>query len=359
MRAAILRDIGKDMDICDDVTTTDVGPGEVRVKIHATGVCHSDLSLQNGTIPHALPAIPGHEGAGEIIEVGPGVGNLTVGDRVIIAWVPPCGNCKVCISGQPYLCTQISMGSALMPRFRLGDEMITGMAGTGTFAEEMVVASQAAIPFPDDVPMDVAALVGCGVMTGAGAAINTARVTPGSSVIVFGCGGVGISVIQGARIAGAAEILAVDMLESKLEQALRFGATHVTTPDKVMSAIGTITGGEGFDYGFEAIGRPETIRAAFDATRRGGSTIIVGVGRMEEMVQFSAFELFFSEKNLRGSLYGSADVRTDFDRLLRLWRAGKMDLEGMISQRVKLDDVNDAFEKLKRGEVIRSVIEMG
>lgn len=178
MRAAILRDIGKDMDICDDVTTTDVGPGEVRVKIHATGVCHSDLSLQNGTIPHALPAIPGHEGAGEIIEVGPGVGNLTVGDRVIIAWVPPCGNCKVCISGQPYLCTQISMGSALMPRFRLGDEMITGMAGTGTFAEEMVVASQAAIPFPDDVPMDVAALVGCGVMTGAGAAINTTRVTP-------------------------------------------------------------------------------------------------------------------------------------------------------------------------------------
>lgn len=359
MRAAILRRLNEDMEVRDDVSVTPVGPGEVRVRISATGVCHSDLSLQNGTIPHALPAVAGHEGAGEVVEIGPGVGGMSVGDHVIIAWVPPCGICKVCISGQPYLCTTISMGSALTPRFRIdGGELAYGMAGTGTFAEELVVPAAAAIPVAKDVPLDVAALIGCGVMTGAGAAINTAKVTPGSSVVVFGCGGVGLSVIQGARISGAADIVAVDTLESKLDIAKRFGATDAVTPSGLNAVSGEVTGGEGFDYAFEVVGHPDTIRGAFDATRRGGSTIVVGVGRMEEQVQFSAFELFFSEKTLRGSLYGSADVRTDFARLLRLWRADKLDLEGMITQRVKLDQVNEAFEALKRGEVIRTVIEM-
>lgn len=360
MRAAILRQLNEDMEVRDDVAVTPVGPGEVRVRIIATGVCHSDLSLQNGTIPHALPAVAGHEGAGEVVEVGPGVGGMSVGDHVIIAWIPPCGICKVCISGQPYLCIAISMGSALSPRFTInGGEPAFGMAGTGTFAEELVVPAAAAVPVPKDVPLDVAALIGCGVMTGAGAAINTAKVRPGSSVVVFGCGGVGLSVIQGARISGAAEIVAVDTLESKFDIARRFGATHAVTPSGLNAVSGEVTGGEGFDYAFEVVGHPDTIRGAFDATRRGGSTIVVGVGRMEQQVQFSAFELFFSEKTLRGSLYGSADVRTDFARLLRLWRADKLDLEGMITQRVKLEQVNEAFDALKRGEVIRTVIEMG
>jgi S-(hydroxymethyl)glutathione dehydrogenase/alcohol dehydrogenase len=181
-------------------------------------------------------------------------------------------------------------------------------------------------------------------------------VRPGSSVVVFGCGGVGISVIQGARVAGAAEIVAVDLVEGKLDDARRFGATHGVTPDQLAEVQATIADGHGFDYAFEAIGSPATIKAAWDATRRGGTTVIVGVGRLDQQVSWSPFELFYSEKKLLGCVYGSADVRTDFHRLLRLWRAGRLDLEGMITRRIDLGDINDAFGAMERGEVIRQVI---
>jgi S-(hydroxymethyl)glutathione dehydrogenase/alcohol dehydrogenase len=243
------------------------------------------------------------------------------------------------------------------PRFRIGNEPVFGMAGTGTFAEQLVIPAAAAVRIPDDVPWDVASLVGCGVMTGVGAAINTAKVRPGSSVVVFGCGGVGISVVQGARIAGAAEIVAVDVVEGKRANALRFGATHSAAPEDLGALSGELTQG-GFDYGFEVVGIPETIRATFDAVRRGGTAIIVGAGRADQQVTFNAFELFFSEKTLLGSLYGSADVRVDFHRLLRLWRTGRLDLDGMISNRVGLRDVNQAFADMQRGDVIRTVIEL-
>jgi S-(hydroxymethyl)glutathione dehydrogenase / alcohol dehydrogenase len=203
----------------------------------------------------------------------------------------------------------------------------------------------------------VASLIGCGVMTGVGAALNTAHVEPGSSVIVFGCGGVGISVIQGARIAGAAEIVAVDLVPEKLEMAKRFGATHAVPPEKVVEIASELTGGDGFDYGFEVIGRPETIRSAYDATRRGGTTTIVGAGAMDAIVSFNAFELFYTEKKLLGCFYGSADVRTDFHMLLRLWRTGKLDLEGMITKRIDISEINDAFDACLSGQVIRQVIE--
>jgi S-(hydroxymethyl)glutathione dehydrogenase/alcohol dehydrogenase len=195
-------------------------------------------------------------------------------------------------------------------------------------------------------------------MTGVGAAINSAKVQPGSSVVVFGCGGVGISIIQGARIAGAAEIVAVDLMENKREDAKRFGATHACAPDEIDGLKGELTAGQGFDYGFEAIGLPVTIRGAWDATRRGGTTCIVGVGGLDQMVSFSAFELFYSEKTLIGTVYGSADVRRDFHRLLRLWRAGRLDLEGMITQKMGLGDVNQALDDMKAGKVIRTVLEL-
>jgi S-(hydroxymethyl)glutathione dehydrogenase/alcohol dehydrogenase len=207
-----------------------------------------------------------------------------------------------------------------------------------------------------DIPYDVASLLGCGVMTGVGAAINAAKVEPGSSVVVFGCGGVGISVIQGARIAGAATIVAVDMVERKLGWAKQFGATHAVTPDLLGAAQMELTRGAGFDYAFEVVGRSQTIQAAYAATRRGGTTIVVGVGRAEDMVALSAFDLFYGEKNLRGTYYGSANVRRDFPRLVALYRAGRLDLEGMITRRLSLDDVNDAFAALSSGDVIRQVI---
>jgi S-(hydroxymethyl)glutathione dehydrogenase/alcohol dehydrogenase len=242
------------------------------------------------------------------------------------------------------------------PHFRLDGEPVFGMAGAGTFAEELILPQQGVVKIDQDVPLEIASLIGCGVMTGVGAAVNTARVTPGASVIVFGCGGVGISCIQGARIAGASEIVAVDLNPDKLEQAKAFGATHGCVPDEVDSLKATITGGDGFDFAFEAIGLPATMRACYDAIRRGGTACIVGVGKLDQFVQFSAFELFFSEKTLVGSYYGSADVRSDFHRLLGLWRNGRLDLEAMITRRIGLEDINDAFAAMQRGEVIRQVI---
>src|SRR5207244_8007995 len=209
--------------------------------------------------PTAVPAVLGHEGAGEIIAVGNDVAGLAEGDHVSVSWMPPCGTCADCLRGQPQLCL---LGSAAggVPHFKQGHQPLFAFAGTGTFAEEVVVSSHAAIKIPDDVPFDVASLIGCGVTTGVGAAINTARVRPGSSVVVFGCGGVGISVIQGARVAGAAEIVAVDLVEGKLELAKSFGATHAATPQQLPALQHELTGGLGFDYAFEVVGRPATLR---------------------------------------------------------------------------------------------------
>ncbi|MFL6240622.1 MAG: Zn-dependent alcohol dehydrogenase [Actinomycetes bacterium] len=357
MRAAVLSAPGETkLDVRDDVETVDVGPGLVRVKIHATGVCHSDLSAMRGILPQPSPLVPGHEGAGEVLEVGEGVTSVAPGDHVIICWVPPCGECRYCIGGQPNLCMTGTMDSFINARFTVGGTPYFGMAGTGTFAEEIVVLAAAAQKIASDVPWDIASLIGCGVTTGVGSAINTAKVVPGSSVVVFGAGGVGISVIQGARIAGAAELVAVDMVPQKLEWAKQFGASHAVTPDDLPALSADLTGGEGFDYAFEVIGKSATIRAAWDNTRRGGTTVVVGAGAADDMVQLSALELFATEKRLLGTIYGSADVRRDYDRLIRLWRTGRLDLEGMITRRIGLDDINDALDAMLAGEVIRQVI---
>jgi S-(hydroxymethyl)glutathione dehydrogenase/alcohol dehydrogenase len=359
MRAAVLRNTGDErLEVLDNVEVDATGPGQVRVAIRATGVCHSDLSAMNGTIPQPAPCVLGHEGAGEIVEVGPGVSGLAVGDHVIVVWVPPCGQCRFCLGGQANLCVTIMMSAGFSPRFKLEGQPVYGMAGTGTFAEEVVLPYQSVVKVGEDVPYEIASLIGCGVMTGVGAAINAAKVRPGASVVVFGCGGVGVSIIQGARVAGAAEIVAVDLVESRREDAKRFGATHAVSPEDLGEVSGQITGGDGFDYAFEAIGLPTTIRAAYDAVRRGGTACIVGVGRAEQMIEFNAFELFFMEKTLMGTIYGSADVRVDFHRLLRLWRAGRLDLDGMITKRAKLTDINQAFDDMKAGRVIRTVIDI-
>jgi len=358
MRAAVLRNTGDDkLEIRDDIELGPVGPGEVKVKIMATGVCHSDVSGMNGTIPQPAPFIPGHEGAGVVAEVGEGVTSVQPGDHVIIAWSPPCGHCKFCVDRkQPNLCFTIQMTAAMTPHFFQDGNVISGFAGSGTWAEEMIMPQQGVVKIDPETPHEIASLVGCGVMTGVGAALNTAKVTPGSSVVVFGCGGVGISAIQGARVAGASEIVAVDLVDSKLEDAQRFGATHAVKPDDLDGAKQTITGGDGFDFAFEAIGLPVTMRNAYDVTRRGGTTCIIGVGGLDKTVSFNAFELFFDEKKFMGSYYGSADVRSDFNRMLNLWKNGRLDLEGMISKKITIDDVNDAVADLKAGTVIRSVI---
>ncbi len=279
-----------------------------------------------------------------------------MGDHVIVAWSPPCGKCNNCVERKsPHLCVMIQFAIAGTPKFTRNGEPVFGMAGTGTFAEYLTLPQEAAIKIDDDIPFEIASLIGCGVSTGVGAAINTAKVKPGSSVVVFGCGGVGISAIQGAHVAGAAIIVAVDLVDEKLETAKTFGATHACKPDDLAALQAELTG-DGFDYAFEAIGLPVTMRAAFDAVRRGGTACIIGVGAMDKEVSFNGFELFFSEKTFMGSYYGSVDVRSDFHKLLRLWKAGQLNLEGMITTTMKLDDINEAFDAMKRGEVIRQVI---
>jgi S-(hydroxymethyl)glutathione dehydrogenase/alcohol dehydrogenase len=357
MRAALLHNTGDEkLELVDDIEVLPPGPGEVTIKIEATGVCHSDLHAMEGKLPQGAPFVPGHEGAGVISAVGDQVTDLKVGDHVIVAWSPPCGKCNNCVERkQPHLCVMIQFAIAGLPRFKEGDTDLFGMAGTGTFAEYLTLPQEAAIKIDDDVPFEIASLIGCGVSTGVGAAINTAKVEPGSKVVVFGCGGVGIAAIQGAHVAGASIIVAVDLNEDKLELAKSFGATHGVKPDDLAALQAELTG-DGFDYAFEAIGVPAVMRQAYDATRRGGTTCVVGVGPMDKEVSFNGFEIFFSEKNFMGSYYGSVDVRSDFHRLLSLWKSGQLNLDGMITNRMKIDEINDAFDIMKRGDAIRTVI---
>jgi S-(hydroxymethyl)glutathione dehydrogenase/alcohol dehydrogenase len=356
MKAAILTELNKDLEVRDDVGLTEVGPGNVRIKLVSSGVCHSDVSAQNGTIPSGTPCVLGHEGAGVIQEVGEGITDVAAGDHVIVSFTPACRKCKACLRGQSALCeTMASM--AVTPHFVVDGNLVNGFTGCGTFAEEMIVPENAVVKVDADIPLDIVSLIGCGVTTGVGAAINTAAIKPGSSVAVIGAGGVGIAAIQGARIAGAAEIVSIDPVQSKHDLAKQFGATHAVAPDDIEGVKNEVTAGEGFDYTLECVGHPTTIRQCYDLARRGGTAVVVGVGRLEQMVQFSAFELFYGDKTLKGSMYGGANVRVDFPKLLRLWKAGKLDLEGMISRRISIDEINDAFRAMQAGEVIRSVID--
>jgi S-(hydroxymethyl)glutathione dehydrogenase / alcohol dehydrogenase len=357
VRAAIVHSVeDPKIDIRDDVETVGPGAGEVLIGLRAAGVCHSDLSVLNGGLPQPMPTILGHEAAGEVLAVGDDVTDLAPGDHVIASWLPPCGTCSWCRRGQPHLCVTNIIRAYTQPRFTVGGTPVFGMAGCGAFAEQMVVPRSGAIKIADDVPFEIAALVGCGVMTGVGSVINTAKVRPGSTVAVIGSGGVGISVIQGARLSGAAVIVAVDTNEAKHELARKFGATHAAHPDNLADLSRELTGGEGFDYSFEVVGIPQTIRSAWAAARRGGLVVIVGAGRADQRVEFTPFELLFDGKQLASSLYGNADVRRDYHVMLDLWRAGRLDLEGMITQRITLDDLEPALEALGRGDVIRQVI---
>ena len=361
MRAALVHNTGDEtVEIVDDLELAPLGPTDVCVEIKATGVCHSDLHAMRGDLPQGAPFVPGHEGAGVVIDIGEAVTQVAVGDHVVVCWSPPCGKCTHCIDlKSPHLCIMIQFAVAAVPTFMRGDTQVFGFAGTGTWAERMILPQEAAIKVDDDVPFEIASLIGCGVTTGVGAAINTAKVVPGSTCVVFGCGGVGISVIQGCRLAGAATIVAVDLNDDKLKTALTFGATHSCKPDQLAGLKAELTGGAmGFDYAFEAIGLPETVRAAYDAARRGGSAIVVGAGNMTKTVEFNMFELFFDEKTIKGSYYGSADVRSDFNRFLRLWKAGKLDLEGMITNRIGIEDTNSAIDQMVKGEAVRTVISL-
>ncbi len=334
---------------------------EVVVKVVASGVCHSDLSVVQMKVPLPVPAILGHEGAGIVEEIGKGVKDLKPGDHVVLAWVENCGRCHYCVAGHPHLC-DAGMQAMMEGRetvFEKDGIPISRFVGVSSFAERTVVRATSAIKIPEDVPLDRACLVGCGVMTGVGAAINTAQIRPGETVAVYGCGGVGLNVIQGAALAGAARIIAVDLMDSKLQLAKQFGATDILNAKQCNdppSEIRALTDGLGVDVAFEVIGVPAVIRQAFESIKRGGKAVIVGMPRMGEEVSLHAFSIALEGKSIIGSLYGSANMRRDMPKLVELYMRKKLKIDELISRRIKLEQINEAFEAMEKGEVARSVI---
>jgi S-(hydroxymethyl)glutathione dehydrogenase/alcohol dehydrogenase len=358
VRAAVLRAPGAQFELTD-LKLRGLGPHDVHVKIAASGVCRSDLSIQDGTIPHPLPAVLGHEGAGVVLEVGPQVTTVAPGDHVVLSWVAPCRRCFYCLHEHPELCEH-GLDHAFAQPYATDPQGVGLLAafGTATFGEETILPETACVPIDPAFPLDLAALVGCGVVTGVGAVCNSARVQPGASVAVIGCGGVGLAAIQGARLAGAAPIIAVDQVASKLDLARISGATEVvdaSTTDPVQ-AVRELTNGRGADYAIEVVGRSGTIRQAFDMTRRAGTVTIVGARSFTDMVEFGAMQLMVDAKTVRGCVYGSTDPLRDFPEMIRLHHAGRLDLDALVTRRITLDEVADAFRAMQAGEVARSVI---
>src|SRR5436190_20169369 len=363
MRAAVLYEARQPLRV-EEVELDGPRDGEVLVRIGAAGVCHSDYHFMNGDLPIGLPCVLGHEGAGVVEEVGRGVTAVRPGDHVVLLFRANCGHCEFCSQGRPALCWMAgqlrSTGHLLdgTSRLRRGGAEIKHFLGVSCFAERTVVPEQGVVRIPEDVPLDVAALVGCAVMTGVGAVMNTARVNPGAAVLVIGAGGVGLNCVMGAALVGAQPIIVADLVDAKLETAMDFGATHVVnarTRD-VVEAVRELTNGEGVDFSFEAIGNPRAMTQAFRAVRRGGMATAVGIAALGSELSIDAGELVYQEKTLRGSYYGSTRPQADMPRLLQLYRAGKLPIDRLISRRYPLDRVNEAYDALIAGEVARSVL---
>src|SRR5579864_5859885 len=359
MKAAVAYEANAPLRL-EEVELGTPGSREVLVKLMASGVCHSDWHILKGEWGIALfPAILGHEGAGIVEAVGSEVTRLKPGDHVILSWRTSCGICEMCQRGYPALCLA-SPTSASKPKLASTQQVLGAAAGLGTFAGYALVPEIAAVVIDKEVPFAQAALLGCGVMTGVGAAINTAQVRPGSACAVFGCGGVGLNVIQGCAIAGADMIIAVDMLDNKLEMSRTFGSTHLVNASKgdPVQQILDLTGGLGVHYAFEAIGLvPEPFVQSVLCTRKRGVTTWVGHAPLNTPVTIDARALM-PEKTIRASMYGSARPHIDFPRLLNLYRDGKLKLDELITRRFPLADVNEAFEVLKQGQVARSVLDL-
>ena len=334
--------------------------GEVLVKMGATGVCHSDLSIINGTIRWKLPSVLGHEGAGIVEQVGEGVTQVKPGDHVVLSFVPNCGECFYCERAEPHLCRKNKPHGGLLDgtsRVRMNGEEIAVMSFLGNMAEYCVVPEVCVVAIDKNYDFKAAALVGCGVTTGVGAAIKTAEVKPGSTVAVFGCGGVGLNVVQGARIAGAAKIIAVDLSAEKMEMARAFGATdNVSSDGDPVKEILDMTGGIGVDYAFEVVGNGKLVEACVKSTRMNGTTVLVGVGRSDDRFSFNSMILPFTAKTIKGCMYGSANFKVDFPMYLDLYQQGRLDLDRLITRTYSIDEAPEAFVDLESGKNARGVI---
>ena len=338
--------------------------GEVLVRMRAAGICQSDVHVLDGWMPAPFPLVLGHEGAGVVEAIGADVSRLRVGDHVVLTIAPSCGVCGYCLEGRPNLCDlawNLSGRGGLFdgtPRFSRRGGPVHQFSFTSSFADAVVVPDAAAVALSDEVPFDVAALFGCAIVTGVGAVVNTARLRAGSTVAVIGCGGVGLSVIQGARIAGARRIIAVDVQSAKLERAARAGATAAVQAgsDEAAAAIKDLIPG-GVEYAFEAVGLPGTIRAAWDALGRGGTAVVVGLTRSDAEVALPAFD-FVREKRMLGCYYGSARPGRDIPMLVDLYRDGRLRPEVALEHAIGLDEIEKAFARMRTGEAGRTIIRL-
>lgn len=356
MKAAVLYAPNQPL-VIEDIEIEEPQANEVLIKTSVTGVCHSDLHFMEGKWMYPMPVVLGHESAGVVEKVGAGVTNVKPGDRVVVAFVQSCGECDRCTTGRPNLCSN-SQSLNRIGRIKLNGQPMVQFAGMSAFAEQQLVSSKACVKVPEGVTMEAAALVGCSVMTGVGAVTNTVKLQVGQTVAVIGCGGVGLNIIQGAKLAGASRIIAVDMLESKLAAAKEFGATDVvdaSSGDAVQQVM-NLTGG-GVDYAFEAIGLMKTAQQAFAMARRGGQAVIVGMLPLaEELTIPQAGMSFLGEKGIVGSYYGSTRQTYDMPWLMELYRQKRLKIDELITRTYKLEQINEAYDALKAGEVNRSVI---
>lgn len=360
MKAAVIAAPEQPYEILD-IDLASPGEREVLVRIAAAGVCHSDLSVQKGRVPSPMPAVLGHEGAGVVEAVGPGVTSLQEGDAVVLSFVPSCGSCRFCTIGRSSLCDRAArLGGNLFDgssRLSRSGETINHFLGTSCFAERTVVPESGAVKVPQGLPLQELCLVGCCVTTGFGAVFNRARVQFGSTVAVFGCGGVGLNIIQASAMAGASRIVAVDLVEGRLARARELGATDTVNASEEDGVAGVrrVAGRQGVDYAFEAVGRPETIASAFAAAARGGTAVVVGMAPADSTVQIPG-RYFIQEKALIGSMYGSGNPRDEIARLVSLYQQGSLKLSPLVSRQWRLEEINDAFAALERGEGARGVI---
>ena len=364
MRGALLEASEKPLVIVDDLEIDAPRAGEVRVRVSHCGVCHSDLSLVNGTYPFVAPTVLGHEAAGVVEAVGAGVSTVAPGDKVVLTPIPVCNACYWCVRGEYGCCVNAAsiftgtFADGRTPLSRRGLPVLRGV-GLGGFAELVITTETGAVKVAPDTPLDVACVIGCAVQTGVGAVLNTARVPEGATVLVAGAGGIGVAIVQGARIAGATRIIASDPLAARRERAREFGATDVVDPsaDDLLGAVHELTGGIGVDFAFDAVGAGPVIESCIWATRNGGTTVMVGAGGIDQTVTLAPPVLFTSsERKLMGCLLGSCSGHRDIPRLLDLWRAGRLDLEGMITARRPLAEINDAFTDMTAGVGLRTVM---
>lgn len=365
MRAALLEAPNKPLTLVDDVEIRAPHAGEVRVAVKHCGLCHSDVSVINGAFPSPLPVILGHEAAGIVDAVGPGVVPLKPGDRVVLTPCPPCGNCYWCVRNEHSLCVNTAsiMTNALPDGTtgltRAGATVFRGL-GVGAFAEYVITLANGAIKIPDEVPLDVACVIGCAVQTGVGAALNTAKIKEGDTVLVLGLGGVGLSVVQGARLAGASKIFVSDPVAERREYARKFGATHLIDPAEVEDvAAWVIEQTEvGVDFAFEAAGVGKLVEVAIAAIRNGGTTIMVGAPPLTDLVSFMPALLVFQQKKISGCTLGSCNSLHEVPRMIGLYQADRLDLESLITERRPLEEINLAVADLSANRGIRTVLNL-